>query len=57
MRQITRYECGNGQSRAEWDVQLTDEEIAILAAGVPPWAIQPDHLVFYEPPIALGEGL
>ena len=30
---------------AEWDVALTEDEIELLAAGVSPNLIQPEHLV------------
>jgi hypothetical protein len=30
---------------AIWDVALTDEEIALLASGVPAKYIRPEHLV------------
>jgi Concanavalin A-like lectin/glucanases superfamily len=34
---------------AIWDIVLSDEEVAILASGISPLLVRPDHLVSYWP--------
>lgn len=34
---------------AVWDIALSDTEVLMLASGVPPWKVRPEHLVFCAP--------
>lgn len=45
----TRFANGNIAEVAIWNVDLTDPEAVILAAGVSPLLVRPSALVFYAP--------
>ena len=39
--------------QAEWDIELTADEIQLLAEGIDPRLIQSEHLIEYWPLIAI----
>lgn len=51
------YMSGLISQVAVWNIALTDEEVASLAAGVSPLALHRDNLIYYNPLGTSGPGL